>query len=283
MAGACPNCGQENGATAKFCSECGASLAVSETQGRKVVTILFSDITGSTSLGEQLDPESLRGVMGRFYDIARSVVARHEGSVEKFIGDALMAVFGVPTVHEDDALRAVRAALDLVRELEGVNDELEAAYGVRLAIRTGINTGEVAVGAGEVFASGDAVNVAARLEQSAQPGEILVSRTTLALVRSAVEVEAAGPLDLKGKAAAVEAWRVRGLITEAPAGRQLETPLVGRERELGQLRVAYDQAVAERSCRLFTVLGPAGIGESAPRNQRVPPPPPARGPPRGAL
>ena len=257
MAGACPNCGQENSATAKFCSECGGSLAVSETEGRKIVTILFSDVTGSTSLGEQLDPESLRGVMGRFYDIARSVVARHGGVVEKFIGDALMAVFGVPSVHEDDALRAVRAALDLVRELEGVNDELEVAYGVRLAIRTGINTGEVAVGAGEVFASGDAVNVAARLEQSAEPGEILISSTTRALVRSAVEVEATGPLDLKGKAAAVDAWRLRGLIVETPFERQLDTPLIGRERELEQLRRAYDQAVAERSCRLFTVLGPA--------------------------
>jgi len=262
MAGACPNCGQENSATAKFCSECGASLAVSETQGRKIVTILFSDVTGSTSLGERLDPESLRGVMGRFYDIARSVVARHGGVVEKFIGDALMAVFGVPSVHEDDALRAVRAALDLVRELEGVNDELEVAYGVRLAIRTGINTGEVAVGAGEVFATGDAVNVAARLEQSAEPGEILISGTTRALVRGAVEVEATGPLDLKGKAAAVDAWRLRGLIAETSFERQLDTPLIGREHELEELRRAYDQAVAERSCRLFTVLGPAGIGKS---------------------
>src|SRR6185437_5052918 len=183
MSGACPNCGHENDATAKFCSECGASLAVTETQGRKVVTILFSDVTGSTSLAERLDPESLRGVMGRFYDIGRSVVARHGGLVEKFIGDALMAIFGVPHVHEDDALRAVRAARDLARELEAVNDELEAAYGVRLAIRTGINTGEVAVGAGGVFASGDAVNVAARLEQSARPGEILISEMTRALVR----------------------------------------------------------------------------------------------------
>jgi class 3 adenylate cyclase len=221
MVGACPNCGHENSATAKFCSECGASLAVSETQGRKVVTILFSDVTGSTSLGERLDPESLRGVMGRFYDISRSVVARHGGVVEKFIGDALMAVFGVPSVHEDDALRAVRAALDLVRELEGVNDELEVAYGVRLAIRTGINTGEVAVGAGEVFASGDAVNVAARLEQSAEPGEILISGTTLALVRNAVEVESTGPLDLKGKAAARTTRRL-------PSVRAVCSPCSGR-------------------------------------------------------
>src|SRR5207244_3851609 len=136
----CPHCGEENADQARFCSACGASLTAAHTESRKVVTILFSDVTGSTSLGEQLDPETLRQVMGRFYDVGRAVVARHGGTVEKFIGDALMAVFGVPQVHEDDALRAVRAALDLVAELERVNDELEASYGVRLALRTGLNT-----------------------------------------------------------------------------------------------------------------------------------------------
>src|SRR5262245_30083252 len=251
--GACPNCGHEHAEGAKFCSECGASLAVSQTHGRKVVTIVFSDVTGSTSLGEQLDPESLRGVMGRFYDIGRSVVARHGGVVAKFIGDALMAVFGVPQVHEDDALRAVRAALDLGDELKALNEELTAVYGVQLVTRTGINTGEVAVGAGEVFASGDAVNVAARLEQSAAPGEILIAESTRRLVRDAVDVEDAGPLDLKGKASPVEAWRLLGLTSEVPSERRHEAPLVGRERELELLRGAYESATASRVCRIVTI------------------------------
>jgi class 3 adenylate cyclase/tetratricopeptide (TPR) repeat protein len=262
MAVSCPHCGHENTAAAKFCSECGASLSVSETQGRKVVTILFSDVTGSTSLGEQLDPESLRGVMGRFYDIGRAVVARHGGVVEKFIGDALMAVFGVPVVREDDALRAVRTAVDLRDELERLNDELESAYGVRLATRTGLNTGEVAVGAGEVFASGDAVNVAARLEQNAAPGEILLAETTRRLVRAAVHVTPLDALELKGKSAPVEVWRLQEVVGDVPFERQLDTPLVGRDRELAVLHDAYARVRADGGCRLVTVLGPPGIGKS---------------------
>jgi class 3 adenylate cyclase/tetratricopeptide (TPR) repeat protein len=262
MAVSCPNCGHDNAAAAKFCSECGTSLAVSETQGRKVVTILFSDVTGSTSLGEQLDPESLRGVMGRFYDLGRGVVARHGGVVEKFIGDAVMAVFGVPVVREDDALRAVRTAVDLRTELETLNDELELAYGVRLATRTGVNTGEVAVGAGEVFASGDAVNVAARLEQAAAPGEILLAESTRRLVRAAVHVTPVEPRQLKGKAAPVEIWRLQEVVGDIPFERQLDTPLVGREHELTVLRDAYAGACANRGCRLVTILGPPGIGKS---------------------
>ena len=262
MAISCLQCGAENADQARFCSACGSSLSGAHTESRKVVTILFSDVTGSTSLGEQLDPESLRGVMNRFFDVGRGVVARHGGTIEKFIGDALMAVFGVPHVHEDDALRAVRAALDLVAGLEAVNDEIEASYGVRLALRTGVNTGEVAVGAGEVFATGDAVNVAARLEQLAAPGEILISESTRRLVRSAVEVEPLEPVELKGKSLPVEIWRLRGLIEDVTSERRLDALLVGRERELELLRDAYGRAVARRSCELFTVLGPAGIGKS---------------------
>ena len=258
----CPHCGEENSEQARFCSACGSSLSGAHTESRKVVTILFSDVTGSTSLGEQLDPESLRGVMNRFFDVGRTVVARHGGTVEKFIGDALMAVFGVPHVHEDDALRAVRAALDLVTELEAVNDEIEASYGVRLTLRTGLNTGEVAVGAGEVFATGDAVNVAARLEQLAAPGEILISESTRRLVRSAVEVEPLQAVELKGKSQPVEIWRLGALVGTVSFERQLDTLLVGRERELELLRDTYGRAIAGRSCELFTVLGPAGIGKS---------------------
>ena len=149
---------------------------------RKTVTVLFADVTGSTALGEQLDPESLRRVMARYFETARGCLERHGGSVEKFIGDAVMAVFGVPTVHEDDALRAVRAASELRDSLGSLNEELERDYGVSLQLRTGVNTGEVVVGEGQTLATGDAVNVAARLEQAAEPGEILLGAETRRLV-----------------------------------------------------------------------------------------------------
>ena len=150
------------------------------------MTVLFSDVTGSTALGEQLDPESLRAVMARYFELARGVVERHGGTVEKFIGDAVMAVFGVPVLHEDDALRAVRAASDLRAALAGLNENLERDYGTTLELRIGVNTGEVVTGTEERLATGDAVNVAARLEQAAQPGEILLGPETEALVRGSV-------------------------------------------------------------------------------------------------
>jgi class 3 adenylate cyclase/tetratricopeptide (TPR) repeat protein len=263
VAVSCPQCGEENSSRARFCSACGTALTDAQTEARKVVTILFSDVTGSTSLGEQLDPESLRAVMGRFYDVARSVVARHGGTVEKFVGDALMAVFGVPLAHEDDALRAVRAALDLVAELELVNDELEASFGVRLALRTGVNTGEVAIGAGEVFATGDAVNVAARLEQAAAPGEILLGEETQLLVAHAVKVSPLEPLTLKGKRGAVTAFRLESVDAEARAILRRDfSPLVGREPELERLRGLYLDVVGGGCARVVTLLGDAGIGKS---------------------
>src|SRR5262249_35558466 len=150
---------------------------------RKTVTVLFGDVTGSTALGEQLDPESLRAVMARYFELARAVVERHGGSVEKFIGDAVMAVVGVPGLHQGDALREVRAAAELRDGLSGLNDGLERDYGIRLELRLGVNTGEVVTGTAERLATGDAVNVAARLEQAAPPGEILLGPATEALVR----------------------------------------------------------------------------------------------------
>src|SRR5213080_3616548 len=172
----CPSCGTENREGAKFCDSCGAALADAAPvrEFRKVVTVLFCDVTGSTALGERIDPESLRQVMSRYFEMAQAVVERHGGSVEKFIGDAVMAVFGVPVLHEDDALRAVRAAADLRAEL---------------GLRVGINTGEVVTGTKERLATGDAVNVAARLEQSAGAGQILLGETTLERVRDAVVAE----------------------------------------------------------------------------------------------
>ena len=230
---------------------------------RKTVTILFADVTGSTALGERLDPEAVRRVMGRWFESARNVLERHGGTVEKFVGDAVMAVFGIPTLHEDDALRAVRAAAELDQALAELNSALERDYGVRLEVRTGVSTGEVVAGEGETLATGDAVNVAARLEQAAQPGEILLGPDTFLLVRDAVDADPVRPLRLKGKAEPVEARRLRS-VRPGVAGfeRRLDAPLVGRRLELAQLRQAYERAVRERRASLFTLLGPAGIGKS---------------------
>jgi class 3 adenylate cyclase/tetratricopeptide (TPR) repeat protein len=260
----CSSCGQANRDDARFCSACGAELGAALTREvRKTVTVLFADVTGSTALGEQLDPESLRRVLARYFETASGCLERHGGTVEKFIGDAVMAVFGVPTVHEDDALRALRAASDLRGSLVTLNGELERDYGVSLQLRTGVNTGEVVTGTEERLATGDAVNVAARLEQAAQPGEILIGEQTLRLTRDAIEAELVESLSLKGKADLVQAFRLLRVIEGAPAfDRRLDAPLVGRREELALMLAAFDRAVVERRCALLTVLGPPGIGKS---------------------
>ena len=258
----CASCGAENREGARFCDSCGAPLAAAPTREvRKVVTVLFCDVTGSTALGERIDPESLRRVMARYFETAKTIVERHGGTVEKFIGDAVMAVFGVPTVHEDDALRAVRAAAELRGGLGALNDELEASYGTRLELRIGVNTGEVVTGTEERLATGDAVNVAARLEQTAEPGEILVGEETCRLVRDAVDVEPAEPIEAKGKAEPLLAHRLRSVSAEAPARRHA-APMVGRERQLQLLQNAFAAAAGEGACHLFTILGSAGVGKS---------------------
>ncbi len=183
--------------------------------------------------------------------------------MEKFIGDAVMAVFGVPAMHEDDALRALRAAVDLRESLAVLNDELERDYGVSLQLRTGVNTGEVVTGTEERLATGDAVNVAARLEQAARPGEILIGEQTLRLARGAIEVEPCSQLDLKGKAEPFPAHRLLRVVAGAPAfERRFDARLVGRRRELTLLRSEFETAVSDRRCRMVTVFGPPGIGKS---------------------
>jgi class 3 adenylate cyclase/tetratricopeptide (TPR) repeat protein len=261
----CPRCGQENPEGFKFCGECGASLELEARprEVRKTVTVVFCDVTGSTALGERLDPESLRRVMSRYFDETRAVLERHGGTVEKFIGDAVMAVFGVPVLHEDDALRAVRAGAELKEAIASLNEELERDYSVGIAVRTGVNTGEVVAGdaaQGQKLVTGDAVNVAARLEQIAQPGEVLIGPETYRLVRDVVEVEELRPLELKGKDKAVAARRLVAVRADAP--RHLDSVMVGRERERSLLRQAFERAVEDRSCQLFTVLGAAGVGKS---------------------
>jgi class 3 adenylate cyclase/tetratricopeptide (TPR) repeat protein len=259
----CSSCGATNREGARFCDSCGAPLAEAAPvrEVRKTVTVFFCDVSGSTALGEQIDPESLRHVMARYFETTKTILERHGGTVEKFIGDAVMAVFGVPTVHEDDALRALRAAEELRDGLAGLNDELEQAYGTRLELRIGVNTGEVVTGTEERIATGDAVNVAARLEQAAPPGEVLVGEETFRLVRDAVEVEPVEPVAAKGKAEPVRAYRLVAVKSET-APRRAGAPMVGRERQRKLLEDAFANAVAERSCQLFTVLGPAGVGKS---------------------
>ncbi|MBA3365991.1 MAG: AAA family ATPase [Actinobacteria bacterium] len=265
----CPSCGEQNPERARFCLACATPLeseAERPQKTRKTVTILFSDMVDSTPLGERLDPEALQTIKSRYFDEVRSVLERHGGTVEKFIGDAVMAAFGIPVVHEDDALRAVRAASEVREAVSRLNEALQSERGLRIATRTGINTGEVVAGdssARQSFATGDAVNVAARLEQAAGAGEILIGETTYRLVRDAVQVEALEPLALKGKAEGVRAYKLLEVAPSAPGtARRLDSPLVGRERERAQLRQAFDRAVEERMCHLFTLLGPAGVGKS---------------------
>jgi predicted ATPase/class 3 adenylate cyclase len=229
------------------------------------VTVVFADVTGSTSMGESMDPEAVRQVMERYFETAAEVLERHGGTVEKFIGDAVMAIFGVPLLHEDDALRAVRAAHELRAELATLNAELDRDWGITLQARIGVNTGEVVAGdssRGHTLVTGDAVNVAARLEQLAAPGEILVGDATHRLTANAVTAEPVEPLQAHGKTQPVSAWRLAEVHDEQPYRRRMDTPLVDREDELSQLRSMFARVVRQRSSALFTVIGPAGIGKS---------------------
>src|SRR3954462_8886334 len=250
----CSSCGRENDADARFCDACGAQLddRPTELETRKVVTVVFTDVVDSTALGERLDPESLRRVMWRYFDAMQATLERYGGTVEKFIGDAIVAVFGVPAVHEDDALRAVRAAFEMSELLERVNDNLEREYGVRIRMRTGVNTGEVIVGdtaAQRKFRTGDAVNVAARLEQAAQPGEVLIGKATYQLVREAVVVEAAPAVEAKGKSQPLPCGSLLGIPPDGPAfARPIAPPFVGRQRQLRELAFAFQTAARESSC-----------------------------------
>ena len=244
----------------RFCGACGTELApaAAPRQVRKTVTIVFCDVSGSTALGERLDPEALRRTMGRYFEEIRAVVERHGGLVEKFIGDAVMAVFGIPTAHEDDAVRAVRAVAEMRERLQALGEELA----VSLSFRTGVNTGEVVAGEGETLVTGDAVNVAARFEQAAAAGEILIGAETYRLVRNAVTVEAVEPLELKGKAEPVPAYRLVAVDPLAPgSARHLDVPIVGRVREQSRLLDDFEDVVSGR------VMPPVHAARSGRRGQ----------------
>jgi class 3 adenylate cyclase/tetratricopeptide (TPR) repeat protein len=293
----CASCGAENADAARFCVRCGAALATCERCGadlppgadfcpacghrvsmpvpvgeeRKRVTILFADLAGSTPLGEQLDPERLREVMDSFFGAMRREIEAEGGTVEKFIGDAVVAVFGVPTAHEDDPTRALRAALRMRRGLDHLNRSLEEVHAIRLAMRIGVNTGEVIArvqpGPSEGFVTGDAVNVAARLEQGADPGQILVGERTARAARG-VRFTELGPLTLKGKQAEVRAFELLDEdVTEPRTAQRSDsrlhrTPMVGRGTELTMVKSVFDRCVADRRPHLVTVYGDAGVGKT---------------------
>src|SRR5438477_3412598 len=265
----CATCGANLRARDRFCASCGtpldgaaiaprrpatesASLQVSDvaaadlSEQRKVVTILFADLSGSTVLGERLDPEELRGVLASYFNELARQIRRYEGTIDKYIGDAVMAVFGAPLSHEDDAERAIRAALAMQRSIQTLNDDLERQHGVRLSLRIGINTGEVVAGllGGDVQSAytvvGDAVNTAQRFESVAPLNQVLVSETTRRLALHAFEFETLPPVTLKGKAEPVAAYRVIRRRDD-----EIEpdvSPLIGREAELATLRAALEGA-----------------------------------------
>ncbi|MCK9898837.1 AAA family ATPase [Frankia sp. Cpl3] len=262
----CPTCEEGNPERARFCSGCGNPLPVAGIGARKIVTIMFVDITGSTDIGEKIDSEQLQQVMWRFFTTVREVIYAHGGTVEKFIGDAVFAVFGIPVLHEDDALRAVRASLDIRAAMEELNAEFHRDLNLQLRVRIGINTGEVTVAGGG--ATGDPVNVASRLEEAAPPDEILIGESTYRFVRHSITTSSVGPLVVQGKREPVRAHRLLGLrnpgvgpgLREPSQG--FAAPVIGRNRERRRLQDAFEAVVEERTCHLFTVLGPAGIGKS---------------------
>ncbi|MEO6745220.1 MAG: AAA family ATPase [Caldimonas sp.] len=230
------------------------------------MTIVFCDLKGSTSLGESLDPEALHEVKDRYFKAMAAEITRHGGKIEKYIGDAIMAVFGLPLPHEDDALRALRAAAGMQAALSKVNADLGTRYGISLTNRTGVNTGEVVANddptADQKLVTGDAVNVTARLEQAAPENQIYLGDTTYRLVRDAVEVESVEPLELKGKAERVPAYRLVSVHGLDGYARRENSPIVGREEELAAIGEALDEAARTRSARLVTIIGDAGMGKS---------------------
>ncbi len=284
LSAACPACGTANQPNTKFCGECGTALLGEATAAapastspptpspasasasgaeRRLVSILFADLVGSTTLAEDRDPEESRDLLSRYFDIASDLIGRYGGTIEKFIGDAVMAVWGVPTAHEDDAERAVRAALDLVTAVGALTDA-----GQSLQLRAAVLTGEAAatIGAsGQGMVAGDLVNTASRLQGAAPPGTVLVGESTYRATSGAIGYEEAGEQLLKGKTAPVAAWRaVRVLGMRGGAGRRtaIEPPFVGRDEELRLIKDLFHATIRERKPRLVTVVGQAGIGKS---------------------
>jgi len=267
----CPSCGDQSPDRYRFCNTCGASLTEHVArETRRTVSIVFAmPKVHAVDGGEPPGPEAMRDVMSTYFDAMRTALERHGGTVEKFIGDAVMAVFGLPVRHEDDAVRAVRAAADMQAALPRLNGAFKAQRGLEIENHIGVNTGEVIAGdasTGQRLVTGDTVNTAARLEQAAGPGEVVLGDLTYRLARGQIEIEFIPPLTLKGKAEPVPAYRlVRVGASDAPASQDTTTtatPFVGREAEMGRLSGALADAGEHRKARLVTLVGDAGVGKS---------------------
>jgi class 3 adenylate cyclase/CRP-like cAMP-binding protein/tetratricopeptide (TPR) repeat protein len=268
----CSSCGAQIPAGARFCPSCGTAVAGApvvpeELEERKVVTVLFADLTASTELAARLDPEDLRRVLRPFFEAMVEEIERFGGTVEKFIGDAVVAVFGAPVAHEDDPERAVRAGLAMHRRLEGVNRDLQRPADMKLAMRIGINTGEVVTATGvdrDALVTGEPVNIAARFEALAQPGGIVVGERTHRDARRVFSYRSLGEVEVKGIARRLPAWEVTGEAAEGDSdhGPTVLAPMVGRDEELALLDVLFGRAAREERPGLVTVVGPAGIGKS---------------------
>ncbi len=263
----CPACGEDNPDSYRHCGMCGAGLTVVALQreSRKTVTLVFADPRPVMLDGTTPSPEALRDVMTRYFEAMKVALEHHGGTVEKFIGDAVMAVFGLPVRHEDDALRAVRAAAAMQAALPALNEAFKPTWGIELRNHIGVNTGEVIAGdasLGQRLVTGDAVNTAARLEQAAGPREIVLGALTYRLARDQIEVEAIPPLTLKGKAEPVAAFRLIAVRGPQAERASLTTPFVGRAAEMDRLEMTLLEVAATRSCELLTVIGEAGVGKS---------------------
>ena len=259
-------CGNVEAPDARFCSRCGEALIASPGRDRRAhVSIVFCDLAGSTALGERLDAEVLRSVQERYFAACALALRAHGGQIEKYIGDAVMCVFGLPFAHEDDAVRAARGALDLVAGVDALNMDLREQLGIELSVRVGVNTGEVVAGEhgrGQALVTGDAVNVAARLEQAAPAGGILVGELTYHALRGRADVEAVAPVAAKGKALPLAAWRLLALHELDAPNRLRSARLVGRDEELEQLRAMLARVASTRRADMVLVAGEAGSGKS---------------------
>ncbi len=258
MAQVCARCGGSAGDEARFCPSCGSPLSGLEGAERKLATIVFADLVGSTELASSLDPEELRRRLAPFFEVARSALEEHGGTVEKYIGDAVMAVFGVPQAHGDDPDRAVAAALDLSRRVESLGHEL--------SVRIGVETGEVLAArpGGDLSVTGEAVNAAARLQQAAKPGEVLVGERAARACRAARVAERA-PVDAKGFPAPLAAWTAvgAGVVGDAAhSGNGASTPFLGRDDDLALLELVHRRATRDRVPQLVTITGDAGVGKT---------------------